>query len=160
MSSITVDTLILLTALGSGLTAGIFYAFSTFVMAALARLAPAQGISAMQSINITVINPWFLGAFFGTALGSIFVAVFAILNWDTVGVFYLADGAALYLVGSILVTMFCNVPLNNALAAVEPDSAGGAELWTRYRSNWTFWNHVRTAASLAAAGCFVMALRG
>ena len=68
-------------ALGSGLVAGNFYAFSTFVMKALARLPSAQGIAAMQSINITVINPWFLGvAFFGTAAASVLVVVFSLLR--------------------------------------------------------------------------------
>ena len=76
MSSIYLSALILFSALGSGLVAGIFFAFSTFVMNALGRLAPAQGISAMQAINVTVLNPWFLGAFFGTALGSIILAIF------------------------------------------------------------------------------------
>jgi uncharacterized membrane protein len=39
------------TALGCGLNAGVFFAFSSFVMKALARLQPAQGIVAMQSIT-------------------------------------------------------------------------------------------------------------
>ena len=53
-------------ALGAGLVAGIFFAFSTFVMGALGRLPQAAGISAMQSINVVVINPVFLSVFMGT----------------------------------------------------------------------------------------------
>jgi len=49
--------LTLLSALGSGLIAGAFFAFSTFVMGALGRLPAAHGIAAMQSINVVVINP-------------------------------------------------------------------------------------------------------
>ncbi|GAB4198563.1 MAG: hypothetical protein Fur006_48470 [Coleofasciculaceae cyanobacterium] len=56
----------LFAALGCGLVAGVFFAFSTFVMSALARLQAAQGITAMQSINITAINPPFMVALFGT----------------------------------------------------------------------------------------------
>jgi len=41
----------LLAALGSGVVAGVFFAFSSFVIPALARLPPAQGVLAMQSIN-------------------------------------------------------------------------------------------------------------
>jgi uncharacterized membrane protein len=48
----------LATALGCGLIAGVFFAFSTFVMKALGSLLPAQGIAAMQSINLAVLNPW------------------------------------------------------------------------------------------------------
>ena len=57
----------LLAALGCGLMAGVFFAFSAFVMNALARLPAAAGIAAMQSINITVINPLFMTVFLGTA---------------------------------------------------------------------------------------------
>jgi uncharacterized membrane protein len=59
--------LTLLSALGCGSVAGIFFAFSTFVMNARARLPAAQGIIAKQSINVAVINPLFGAAFFGTA---------------------------------------------------------------------------------------------
>ena len=59
-------SLVSATAIGAALVAGIFYAFSTFVMQALGRLAPREGIAAMQSINVVVINPLFFLAFFGT----------------------------------------------------------------------------------------------
>jgi uncharacterized membrane protein len=42
----------LFSALGCGLVAGVFFAFSTFVMNALTRLAPKEGIAAMQSIRL------------------------------------------------------------------------------------------------------------
>ena len=45
--------------LGTGLVAGIFLAFSSFIMAALAGLPSGNGISAMQAINITAISPLF-----------------------------------------------------------------------------------------------------
>ncbi len=145
--------------LGAAMVAGIFFAFSTFVMTALSRLLPEQGIAAMQSINVAVLNPWFLAVFFGTALGSIALALLGILYWDASGSTYLVSGSLLYLIGCILVTIVFNVPLNNTLAAVEPGSKEGAEMWTRYLSTWTTWNHLRTVASLAAAASFIMAIR-
>jgi uncharacterized membrane protein len=57
----------LATALGCGLVAGVFFAFSTFVMPALKRLPPAHGIAAMQSINTVAVTPAFMTALFGTA---------------------------------------------------------------------------------------------
>ena len=39
--------LTLIAAIGCGLVAGVFFAFSSFVMKALARLQPAQGVAAM-----------------------------------------------------------------------------------------------------------------
>ena len=145
-------------ALGCGLVAGILYAFSTSVMKALARLPAAQGIAAMQSINITVINPLFMGAFFGTAAACVLVVVFSLSRWNEAGAVYLLSGGLAYLIGTILVTMVFNVPRNNALAAVDPASANGARLWVSYVTSWTAWNHVRTAGALAAAASLTIAL--
>ena len=55
-------------------------------------------------------------------------------------------------------TVAFNVPLNNRLASAEPDSPAAEALWAHYLSRWTLWNHVRTVASLVAAGLFAMAL--
>jgi uncharacterized membrane protein len=145
------------TALGCGLIAGVFFAFSTFVMSALARLKPNQGIAAMQSINITVINPWFMTAFLGTALACIILTISSLLKWHQPNTIYLLVGSILYVIGTFGVTMIFNVPLNNALAIASPDSIDGANLWSKYLSEWTFWNHVRTTAAFAAATLFTIA---
>lgn len=158
MTDAFLTALTVLAALGAGLVAGIFFAFSNFVMAALGRLRPDEGIRAMQTINVTVLNPWFFTAFFGTAAACAVLIAAALLGQAGSGAGWLISGGLLYLVGSILVTIAGNVPLNNALAAAAPDSAEGAGLWSRYLSVWTAWNHVRTAASLAAAAAFVIAL--
>jgi uncharacterized membrane protein len=150
--------LTLLSALGTGLIAGAFFAFSTFVMGALGRLPAAHGIAAMQSINVVVINPWFLGVFVGTAAACAFLVVAALLVWQEPGAMLLVVGALLYFAGTFLATMFFNVPLNDALAAVAPDSAEGAGLWSRYLVTWTNWNHVRTIAALAASAVLTIAL--
>lgn len=148
----------LFSALGCGLIAGVFFAFSAFVMSAFARLQPAQGIAAMQSINVAVINPLFMTAFLGTGAACVVLAIFSLFKWQQAGAAYLLVGSLLYLVGTVLVTMLLNVPLNNALATVEPGSADGANLWTRYLTNWTLWNHVRAVAALAAAASIIVAI--
>jgi uncharacterized membrane protein len=145
-------------ALGCGLVAGVFFAFSTFVMPALARLQPTQGIAAMQSINITAINPLFMLALFGTAVVCLFLAIAALLQWQQPGTTYLLMGSLLYLVGSVGVTIACNVPLNDALAVVKPDSPDGITLWAKYLTNWTFWNHIRTIVSMAGAALLMISL--
>jgi uncharacterized membrane protein len=152
-------TVTIVTALGCGLNAGVFFAFSAFVMKALARLPPAQGIAAMNSINVAAITPAFMGALFGTAALCVVLAVAALLMWGEPRAVWLLVGSLLYLVGAIVVTMLFNVPRNNALAAAAPESAEGAGLWARYAAGWTAWNHVRAAACLAAAAALTMALR-
>ena len=145
-------------ALGAGLIAGFFLAFSIVVMKALAQQPPPQGVAAMQSINIVVINPMFFTAFFGTAAASFVLMVSTFFRWQRPGTAYLLVGSLLYLIGTILVTIVFNVPRNNALAAVDPTSAEGANVWATYLTSWTAWNHVRTIAALAAAASFTMAL--
>ena len=145
-------------ALGAALMAGLFFAFSVAVMGALGRIAPAAGIAAMQSINIVILNPWFFLAFFGTAAVCAALAVMALLRWHEPGAALLLIACALYLVGNIVVTMVCNVPLNTALAAADPASAEGAALWSRYLSTWTAWNHVRTVSCLASLALLIGAI--
>jgi len=147
-------------AIGCGLVAGIFFAFSSFVMAALGRLPSDHGIAAMNSINVTVINPVFFTAFFGTALLSLVLAVGSWLWWDQASGKLLLAAAVIYLVGSIAVTMVYNVPLNNALAAVQPGTAEATNLWSRYLRDWTMWNTVRTVASVVSMILFILALIG
>ena len=151
--------LTLVAALGCGLIAGVFFAFSTFVMRALARLPAAQGIEAMNSINVTVINPWFMLAFLGTALASVVLAVAAIVEWREPYAVYLLVGGLLYLVGVILLTGRFHVPRNNALATVDPNGADAESQWSRYVRTWTAGNHMRTVAPLASAALFTIALR-
>ena len=145
-------------ALGCALVAGVLFAFSAFVMRALARVPPPQGIAAMQSINATAINVWFLGVFLGTAVACAILAVSAFLMWDTPHPAYVRAGSLWYLIGTFLVTALCNVPRNDALAAVDAESAEGAALWAGYLRSWTAWNHVRTAAALTAAVSLTLAL--
>ena len=151
-------TLTLLSALGCGLMAGVFFIFSNTVMSALARLQPPQGIAAMQSINRTILNPLFFVAFLGTAATSILLAISLLWRWQQPGAVYLLAGSLLYLVGAILVTIVFNVPMNEAMETVEPESVEAANLWTRYLTNWTAWNHVRTVASFLGAVSFILAL--
>jgi len=98
------------------------------------------------------VTPLFMTALFGTAVACVLLAVLTLLAWPTAGAAYLLIGSVVYLVGPILVTIVCNVPRNNALAAVDPASADGARVWIDFVSNWTAWNHVRTVAALVAAG--------
>jgi uncharacterized membrane protein len=150
--------LTLLAALGCGLIAGVFFAFSSFVMKALARLPASAGIAAMQSINIVVQRSWFMAVFLGTAVVCVLASICSLFRSQEPGVVYLLVGSALYLVGSFLVTIVFNVPRNEALAKLVPTDSSSASSWSGYVASWTTWNHVRTLAALAAATSFSIAL--
>jgi uncharacterized membrane protein len=141
-------TLKLLAALGCATMGGVFFAFSTFVMKALGELRPPEGIRAMQSINRVVLNPIFLGVFQGTALVCL---VLSLIAWRSP---IQVVGVILYLAGTFGVTIFGNVPWNERIKRVDPEGSEGAAIWSSYLTVWTWWNHVRTVAALAACACF------
>jgi uncharacterized membrane protein len=146
-------------ALGCGLVAGVFFAFSNFVMKALARLPAAQGIATMQSINVTVITPLFMGALFGTALACIGLIVAAIADWGEPYAPYLLAGGAVYFAGTALMTVVFHVPRNNALDELDAGDSGSVAFWNGYVRTWTAGNHVRTVAALGAATLLTIAVR-
>ena len=143
-------------AIGSGLIAGTFFVFSVAIMRALGRLPAAEGAKAMQSINAVILNPAFLGVFLGTAVLSAAIIVLGILRAGQPGWTSLTAASAIFLGGSIFVTMFFNVPLNNSLAASKPETTEGQALWQTYLRTWTLWNHVRTVASLGSLAMFIL----
>lgn len=150
--------LTLIAAVGCGLAAGVFFAFSSFVMKALARLQPAQGVAAMQAINRAAINLAFMLALFGTALACLVIAGVALAHLHASYTPYVLAGSGLYLTGAIAVTIAFHVPRNEALARVEPASADEPGAWARYLSQWTAGNHVRAIAALAATVTLTIAL--
>lgn len=159
MSS-TVHTVTLVTALGCGLSAGAFFAFSTFIMPALDRLPATGAIETMQSINRTVVTPLFMLALFGSALACVGLAIWAARSLDQRSARLVLAAAALYVVGTIFVTIGGNIPLNDTLDAVNAHGASAAGDWSDFSGPWTLLNHVRTVAALGATALFSLALSG
>jgi uncharacterized membrane protein len=150
--------LLLLTSVGAGLIGGVFFAFSAFVMKALAELPVKEGVAAMQRINVVVLNPLFLGVFVGTAiLGLVCVGV-ASFTWGTTKSLLLLGAGLSYTVGSFGITVAFNVPRNERLARLAPDSPEALAYWPVYVREWLAWNHVRTLASGVAAALAAAAL--
>lgn len=60
--------------------------------------------------------------------------------------------SAIYIVGVFGVTAACNVPMNKALATLDPASTEALHYWRAlYLPQWTAWNSVRTVACLLAS---------
>jgi uncharacterized membrane protein len=153
------DATTLATAMGCGLVGGAFFAFSAFVMPALGSLPAPGGISAMQAINVYAPRPALGLALLVPAVGSAALIVSAIVDRGEGRPGLVVCGGLLYLVGCLSVTMGLNVPLNDALASVDPSSAAGAAVWRDYLTDWTRWNSLRSASGLAASALLVLATR-
>jgi uncharacterized membrane protein len=149
----------ILAAVGSGLMSGLLFAFSNFVMTALSQQSPDSAVRTMQAINISILNPLFLVVFLATAVASLALAAAAVRGRARPAAPWLIAGAALYLLGTVGVTMAFNVPLNDRLAVLDAASVETARFWLIYLSQWMQWNHVRTIAAIMATASFIVATR-
>lgn len=141
-------------AIAYALLAGVFLAFSDFIMRALSRAGPCAGVEVMQHINREVFRYVFLPLFMALAPASLVLGVVATTALEAPGAGWILAAALLYLVGAFGVTAALNVPLNHALDRHAPDTAAAARLWReRYLPRWTRWNTVRALAAAAAACC-------
>lgn len=154
-SALTVLTIA--TAAGCAVAGGALFAFSNFVMPALARIPTGQAVAAMNSINVKAPNPLFMAALFGSSLTGIALAVAAVADGGSWAPYAVAS-AVVFLLGTSGMTMAYHVPRNNRLAAMDPESREAAGYWPVYLEEWTRWNHVRSAAGIAASGLLMVAL--
>lgn len=152
-------TLVRASAIGTGLMAGLFFAFSVAVMPGLRRLAPADGLQAMQAINRAILNPLFLAVFVLTVLLAAAVAVSALWTWDDGGAPLRLAGGLTYVLGGFVLTAAYHVPRNDALEQLDAADSRSAAKWATYLSEWVPWNHVRAVASLASLVLLVVAAR-
>lgn len=152
-----IDALLIAAAVGSGLMAGLFFAFSNSIMQAFSRLEKSRGMAAMQAVNASILNPPFLLLFAASTLLCAVCTAAALMQLQQPGALWMLAGGLLYLIGGFGLTAAFNVPLNNRLAAMDAGSAEGQAFWLRYANVWTKGNHVRTLCCTASLACFVLA---
>jgi uncharacterized membrane protein len=153
-----VTPLLILAILGTGIMAGVFYAFSGFVTQGIDRLPAADAARAMRGINVAAVRAPLMLALFGTGLVAITVLGFAIAGALGGATWWAVAAAVIYLVGAIGVTGGANVPRNNRLAAAPEAPEALASAWNTFRPGWHAWNHVRTITCAAACVGFAVAL--
>ncbi|QOZ52605.1 DUF1772 domain-containing protein [Bradyrhizobium sp. CCBAU 53338] len=158
MRQVLTSGLLWFSALGCGLMAGVYFAFSTFIMTSLGRLDQAAGIAAMNAINADIVRSPFMPLFLGTTVAGAALVVIGALRLNEPGAISMIAGGGLYVIGMFVVTMAFNVPLNDALAAVQASAPKAGAVWTTYLKDWVFWNHVRTVVSAATSALFIVAL--
>ncbi len=147
----------LVVGLSSALVAGVFQAFSDFVMKGLLAAKPTAGVESMQMINRTVMRSTFLAMFLILAPITIGLAAYAYFKLSGAAQGWMIPGAMIYVGGVFLVTVLGNVPMNNRLAEMDHTRSEAADYWRTYGTVWTNLNHVRTFGSAVAAACFLLA---
>lgn len=140
----------------SGAVGGFLLAFSGLVMPALRRVAPAEGVRAMQSINVVAVGPVVLGLLLAATATTVAAAWRALAAGGPHAPLAVAAAVAVA-VGVVGVTGVVNVPLNERLAGLDPDDDATAAFWRHYLLRWTRWNTVRALSGLAACACLAAA---
>jgi uncharacterized membrane protein len=144
---------------GAGLSAGVYFAFATFVMPGLRRVSHSQAISAMNGINKSApASPLLMLALFGTGVVCVLLMISGFRHLDDPKAVWVIAGAALYIV-SVLITVMYHVPHNEQLMKVDPDGAGAGSTWSHFYSSWMAWNAVRTLTAAGGTVSLVLALR-
>ena len=147
--------------LSTAAVGGLFCAFSTFVMRGLDRTDPAEALIAMRGINAEAqASAPFLVFFVGSTVLAAGVGVLAVTRLAQPGSGYVLAGAV-FAVVAFVVTMLCNVPLNDRLDALDPSALSAADAlsqWQAYLGTWTNWNHVRTVSPLVGSVLMLIGL--
>jgi uncharacterized membrane protein len=153
--TLLIDILLWSAAISSGLMAGIYFAFSSFVMPAFGKIEISSAIPAMNSINAVILHSWFMPLFFGSSIIALLLIIVGLMNWTDSNSGLLLIAASIYVFGMFLTTAVFNVPLNNQLAQILPDSPDAYQIWNDYLRNWTKWNHLRTVSSLLSCIIYI-----
>ena len=138
-----INALIIMT----GLMAGIYFAFSVFIMKSLAGLPATEGAHAMNAINDVIVRSGFLPLFFLSTLAHMGFAVWTLWYGEGLQAQLSIAAGVVYEAGMFLVTVFGNVPLNNRLQQSENNESRLLDVWCEYPTTWTHVNHLRTVVT-------------
>lgn len=100
----------------------------------------SDGAYVMNEINQDILNPIFLGCFALSGVAGLYFLIFESNAKSVAG--------GIFFIGTTLVTVTRNVPLNNRLRDLSVDNI--AQVWQCYLDKWVFWNHVRSASAIIA----------
>ncbi|MDE0553108.1 MAG: DUF1772 domain-containing protein [Candidatus Poribacteria bacterium] len=149
----------------TGAIFGFFYAYVVSCLNGLSTLSARDAIEAMNAINIAVRNFGFMPVFFFTPLVCLAAAGLSLLVGERHTSFWIFAAATLYFFGALLPTIFINVPMNDGLKEVDPNSLSltiATDVWNSYAREWQFWNIIRTFFSglaLVSLGAGLMKIR-
>ncbi len=149
--------MIILLIVMTGLMAGIYCAFSVFIMKALAELPAFQAAEAMNNINDVIVNTLFLPMFFGSTLWYVGLIVWSLSDWQSDRSILMVTAALIYIVGMFCITVFGNVPLNKKLKENESDTSALIRCWGEYRHKWTRLNHLRMISCIVSCAMLAIA---
>ena len=157
------ETALILATLLCALTAGLVFAFATVVMPGIATMSDREYIRAFQVIDgvIQAGQPVFGLVWMGSLLAVVAAATLSVLQLDGIIPAMLVIAAASYALGVQLPTFRVNVPLNNALQALDVDAMDADALAAargNFEHRWMRWNTIRTVVATLVSATLLVAL--
>jgi uncharacterized membrane protein len=145
--------------LTTGLAAGLFASWAYSVMPGLARADDRTFVTAVQRMNVAILNGWFAVCFGGALVFGVAAALLHLGGPDRRALPWIVAGALLY-IAVVVVTFAANVPLNDRLAAAgDPARIRDlAAVRAAFEAGWIRWNVVRAVLNTAAFGCLTWAM--
>lgn len=150
--SLAHDLCVVAAAVGSGMVAGLCFAFGSFILPSFDQLGAPRAIRAMQAINVAILRSSAMVVWFGTLFAGLVSIVLAEDRWPVI------LATLLYALGAVAITGRRNVPLNDRLARADPGGEDAEEAWGHYSLQWRRWNALRTAACACASVAFTLGL--
>lgn len=153
--------ILLSTIISLALMAGLFYSFSISVMPGLGRTSDRTFMEAMQAINRAIINPYFMIAFIGSIILVIMSSILKFRQGVDLQFYLIATASFIFLAGTIGVTFFGNVPLNNVLDSIKLNDLTVDDLKlarNAFENRWNSLNLVRTSSSIVALVLYLVAI--
>lgn len=153
----TLETIALYAAiLLNGLSAGFFYAWQVSVIPGTRLVRDSTYIETMQHINREIINLPFMLIFLGTLLLQL---LSVIVYWDTPITFWVVLLATVvYAAGTVIVTGFGNVPLNDALDTLPLNDISEVQASHERQEYELKWNRLHLIRTVFAVLSFLVLL--
>jgi uncharacterized membrane protein len=140
------------------LAAGVFALYAHTIMPGLGNTDDRTFVTAFQSLDRAIINPWFMaGGFVGALL---FTLAAALTQLGRAPLPWILAALALYLI-AVVITIAVHVPLNDAIkAAGNPDRIVDLTAVRErfHEMRWVAWNLVRVATTTGAFAFLTWAL--
>ena len=145
-------SLLVVAAVVAGLQAGAYFTWATGVMPGLAHVDDRTFVSALQQINVAIVNPLFVATFVGA---PILAGAAVALGGPEARPWAIA--ATALAVGTVVITVAGNIPLNDALAAAGAEDSIDdlAAVRADFESRWVLLNVARCLTSAGALTCLV-----
>ncbi len=142
-------------ALLCGMVTGLLFGFAVVAMPGLGTLGDGAFLRGFQVMDRRIQDrqPLFMVAWVGSVLAVVATAALGIAELDGADLVLALAAAAVYVLGVQVPTATINIPLNNAVQAIDPealDAEGQRRARQDFEARWNRWNAIRTALGTVA----------